>query len=196
MTDDRSGTGDRDDEGFLARWSRRKRHGGAAPIASAAPAATGAGEEAPVLAPLAPAGGDLPVSAAKSDLPRGDESADGPPPDLPTIESLGRDSDYTAFMRQGVPEALRRQALRKLWRSDPLLANLDGLNDYDENFAAYFEEAISKTVKTAYRVGKGFVGDDDAVPPEAEEIAEADETAPSGDDSAADGGDGDDRDSG
>ncbi len=72
------------------------------------------------------------------------------------------------FLREGVPEHLKRQALRKLWRSDPLLANLDGLNDYDEDFAALYA-AASKAVKTAYRVGRGWLGSDD----------ETDETAAS-----------------
>jgi hypothetical protein len=37
-------------------------------------------------------------------------------------------------MKQAVPEELRRLALRKLWRSDPVLANVDGLNDYDLDY--------------------------------------------------------------
>ncbi len=53
--------------------------------------------------------------------------------DLPDIDSLDKDSDYTPFMQVGVPEALKKLALRALWRSDPVLANLDGLNDYDED---------------------------------------------------------------
>ena len=54
--------------------------------------------------------------------------------DLPDIESLDKDSDYTPFMQEGVPDELKNLALRALWRSDPVLANLDGLNDYEENF--------------------------------------------------------------
>jgi hypothetical protein len=49
---------------------------------------------------------------------------------------LDAQSDFTPFMRAGVPPALRNQALRLLWRLDPALANLDGLNDYDEDFTA------------------------------------------------------------
>jgi hypothetical protein len=37
-------------------------------------------------------------------------------------------------MAKGVPKALRNQALKKLWRSNPILANLDGLNDYDLDY--------------------------------------------------------------
>ena len=53
---------------------------------------------------------------------------------LPDIESLDKDSDFTGFLQAGVPEELKNLALRKLWLSDPVLANVDGLNDYDEDF--------------------------------------------------------------
>ncbi len=76
------------------------------------------------------------------------------PPDLPPIESLTAESDFTPFLRDKVPEALRKAALRKLWRSDPVLANLDGLNDYDEDFTG---GSLGGIVATAYRVGKGMV---------------------------------------
>jgi Protein of unknown function (DUF3306) len=76
------------------------------------------------------------------------------PPDLPPIEELTRDSDYTAFLAKNVPESLRREALRKLWRSDPVFANLDGLNDYCEDFNVT-DTAITMA-QTAYKVGKGY----------------------------------------
>lgn len=53
---------------------------------------------------------------------------------LPSPESLNAGSDFSQFMRDDVPEMLKRAALRKLWACDPVLANLDGLNDYDEDF--------------------------------------------------------------
>jgi hypothetical protein len=43
------------------------------------------------------------------------------PATLPPLESLGPDSDYTAFLRKGVPEALKLAALRKAWMSDPFI---------------------------------------------------------------------------
>ena len=36
--------------------------------------------------------------------------------DMPAIESLGTDSDYSPFMSPGVSEELRRKALQKLFR--------------------------------------------------------------------------------
>ncbi len=58
-------------------------------------------------------------------------------------------------MKKNVPEALRRAALRKLWKSDPILANLDGLNDYDEDYNLV-DTAIT-AAQTAYKVGKGYL---------------------------------------
>ena len=60
-------------------------------------------------------------------------------PSLPPIGSLDADSDYTVFMREGVPEALRVQALRKLWRSHPVIAAVDDLTDYGDDHRAMTE---------------------------------------------------------
>ena len=71
-------------------------------------------------------------------------------------------------LRPGVPEELRNQALRKLWGSDPVYANLDGLLEYGEDFAAPFR--MAGVVATVYRVLEGM--------PEPEKPAEpAPETA-------------------
>ncbi|PPR18003.1 MAG: hypothetical protein CFH37_00770 [Alphaproteobacteria bacterium MarineAlpha9_Bin7] len=70
------------------------------------------------------------------------------------MEDLTADSDFTPFLQTGVPSALKRAALRKLWSSDPVLANVDGLNDYDEDFA---KMGLGKVVRTIYQVGKGMI---------------------------------------
>jgi hypothetical protein len=54
-----------------------------------------------------------------------------PAPELPPLESLGQDSDYTPFLHKAVPAALRIAALRTAWRSDPAIANFKGLAEYD-----------------------------------------------------------------
>ena len=74
---------------------------------------------------------------------------------LPRPESLGDGDDFAPFMNAGVPEFLRRRALRVLWRSNPVLANLDGLNDYDDDFNS--PELTQKVLATGYQVGRGFV---------------------------------------
>ncbi|SVD09264.1 uncharacterized protein METZ01_LOCUS362118, partial [marine metagenome] len=73
---------------------------------------------------------------------------------LPSVEKLTADSDFTPFFQSGVPSALKKAALRKLWSSDPVLANVDGLNDYDEDFA---KMGLGKVVQTVYQVGKGMI---------------------------------------
>ncbi len=58
---------------------------------------------------------------------------------LPSVGSLGADSDYTVFMREGVPDALRLQALSKLWRSHPVIAAGDDLTDYGDDYRVMTE---------------------------------------------------------
>jgi hypothetical protein len=76
---------------------------------------------------------------------------------LPVPESLKSGDDFSAFMRAGVPEFLRKRALRVLWKSNPVLANLDGLNDYDDDFRS--PELTQKVLATAYKVGRGLLSD-------------------------------------
>jgi hypothetical protein len=145
------------DEGFLRRWSRRK--------TEARSAATATSEDPSDAAERAPASPERAAEPEQAALAPVD------PKDLPDIESLDASSDYTVFMRPGVPLELRNQALRKLWRSDPLLANLDGLLEYGEDYT--IPSWPKGTVSTAYRIGRGFVteieklgaaGDQPAIP--------------------------------
>jgi len=95
---------------------------------------------------------------------------------LPDIEDLDSESDYSVFMQDGVPEDLQRLALRKLWLSDPVLANVDGLVDYGEDFS--IAETLGGAVKTIYQVGKGMIDET------AEESEAADTMDEGADDSA------------
>ncbi|QCO00855.1 DUF3306 domain-containing protein [Azospirillum argentinense] len=134
------------DESFLSRWSRLKRQ----PVAPAPEPAL-----EPVPSPLAeePAA-QLPVDATAEPAETAPES-DDPLKDLPPVEELTLESDFTPFLRAEVPDDLHRQALRKLWTSDPVFANDDGLKDYADDYASLFTG--SSPVKTLYRVGKGFL---------------------------------------
>ncbi|MEE9587788.1 MAG: DUF3306 domain-containing protein, partial [Hyphomicrobiaceae bacterium] len=69
------------------------------------------------------------------------------------------ESDFTRFMKAGVPEAIRRRALRQLWLSDPVLANLDGLNDYDEDFTD--AKLVVEFLQTSHKVGQGYLTDEE-----------------------------------
>lgn len=104
---------------------------------------------------------NLPVDQAREGPDEGTVVAE----DLPDIETLDETSDFSAFLREGVPEELQRRALRKLWRLDPVLANLDGLVDYGEDFTD--AALVVDNLKTAYKVGRGLVRDDE--PSEEEE---------------------------
>lgn len=140
------------DDGFLTRWSRRKRED--QPREDAEDQAS-----------------DHSASQAENER----EIVES----LPDIETMDDSSDFSVFLQEGVPEALKRRALRKLWRLNPVLANLDGLNDYDEDFTD--AATVVENLKTLYKVGKGMVPDDEeeatgeAAPkaPEAPEPAES-----------------------
>lgn len=73
---------------------------------------------------------------------------------LPVPESVESGDDVAAFLAKAVPGALRNRALRALWRSNPVLANLDGLNDYDTDFRG--DGLSGGVLRTSYVVGKGL----------------------------------------
>ena len=63
--------------------------------------------------------------------------------------------DFSAFLRDEVPQRLQRRALRALWRSNPVLACVDDLLDYGDDFKA--EGMGGAAIRTAYQVGKGML---------------------------------------
>lgn len=70
-------------------------------------------------------------------------------------DGMEKGDDFSAFMSKAVPTRLRNRALRKLWLSDPALANLDALVDYGEDFT---DSAMAvENIQTAYQVGKGML---------------------------------------
>ena len=99
----------REPESFFSRWSRRKTD-----------------------------------DKAHSDDPQSSDAADGtgtegsPEPaatdaDMPPLESLGEDSDYSGFLSPEVSDKLRQTALRKLFHGKAFNI-VDGLDDYDDDF--------------------------------------------------------------
>ncbi|MCZ4254106.1 DUF3306 domain-containing protein [Sulfitobacter sp. G21635-S1] len=74
--------------------------------------------------------------------------------ELPAPEDLVDGEQLRAFLRAQLPQRLKRRALRAFWRSNPVLACLDGLNDYDDDYTA--AATAGKAVNTLYQVGKGF----------------------------------------
>lgn len=153
---DAPATGPTEPENVLSRWSRRK-------------AQSRRGEESvrePSAAPAVPDGGSVPgavdgtgsapVDAA--DTGAAEEDVQGPAdgaPELPPIDSLGEDSDYSPFLSAGVSEDLRRQALRKLFHS-PKFNVRDGLDDYDLDFSNPQPLGNVVTAEMRHRVLKGL----------------------------------------
>jgi Protein of unknown function (DUF3306) len=134
------------DESLLLRWSRRK-------------AEARQGKTEPAAPDVKPA--DAAVEQVQSAaLPAEEKAADAPADmrleDLPDIETLNYESDFTAFLREGVPELIKRQALRKLWTSDPILANLDGLNDYDPKSMTFLIQDLAGAAEPIAEVGRGL----------------------------------------
>lgn len=153
-----------EEKGGLARWAQRKaaarqRRGGAAPSIAEETAAV-------------PATADAPVDEAKS----GSEETGQPAPelDLPDVESLTAGSDFTAFMKDGVPAELRRLALRKLWASDPMFNVIDEMVEYGEDYTD--AAMVVEGMKSAWEAGRGYAtktveedGDDKEVPEAAQD---------------------------
>lgn len=109
------------DEPFLQRWSRLK----SAPRDSAQPCS----REEDASAPAGPA-------QAPAAVPQPTTGAGAAEVALPDLDTLGPDSDYSAFLAPGVDASLRRTALRKLFHS-PKFNVLDGLDDYCDDFTQF-----------------------------------------------------------
>ena len=136
-------------EGFIDRWSRLKQDGP---------------PDAPVEEP--------PVVVVEPEIV--DERTDEEILEelgLPNPDDLKPGDDIKGFMKAAVPDRLRRVALRQLWRSNPVLANVDGLIDYGEDFTD--SATVIENMQTLYQVGKGMwseiVEEDD----NEDEVAEA-----------------------
>ena len=95
---------------------------------------------------------------------------------LPDPDTLEAGDDFQAFMAKAVPERLRRRALRRLWLSNPALANLDGMVDYGEDFTD--SACVIEGMQTAYQVGKGMLAHVQEMARQAEAAAEAEGEAP------------------
>ena len=121
-----------EEEGFLARWSRRKRQAAALPRDGEPPEPDPA--PAPISALPPAAEGELPPPAAEAPAPA--EAPEDMPADLPPLESLTAGSDITPFLRPQVPAALRQAALRRLWSLDPAIRDFVGPADYAWDYNA------------------------------------------------------------
>jgi hypothetical protein len=96
-----------DGKGFLARWSQRKQEA-----------------RQPEPKPDEPAvGGDAQPAEANPPDVKTDVAEEFDLSSLPKLDELTGSTDITAFLRKGVPEHLRNEALRKSWALDPAIRN-------------------------------------------------------------------------
>lgn len=96
--------------------------------------------------------------------------------ELPNPDEMQQGDDFAAFMKQAVPERLRRRALRRLWTSNPVLANVDMLVDYGEDFTD--SAMVVENLQTAYQVGKGMKAHVEELARQARALEDAAEEAP------------------
>jgi hypothetical protein len=118
-------------ENFLARWSRRKHVAGEEPDQPAPDLPAQLSEAAPET----PAQDGEPASkpavgAAEPPAPVFD------PASLPSLDSIGAQTDIRAFLQAGVPGELRLAALRRAWSADPAIRDFKGLAENDWDFTA------------------------------------------------------------
>ena len=118
---------------FLTRWSKRKALSRAGVELPEPVDEVAEDSESPPGDPASGNDDDRPSPAGREE--RQDVEGPTPPPELPPIESLGEDSDYSAFMAADVPADLQRKALRKMFQS-PKFNVRDGLDDYDLDFSS------------------------------------------------------------
>jgi hypothetical protein len=100
---------------FLSRWSQRKLN----------PEVQKPAEEK---LPLAETGKNAVEGAAAE--PELDITA------LPSLESIGADSDIRVFLQRGVPASLTHAALRRAWSADPAIRDFVGLSENSWDFNA------------------------------------------------------------
>lgn len=105
---------------FLRRWSQRK-------LAAARETDTAVPDTRPLAVPPAAAStvpaAPMPALAAAV-------------PELPPVDSLSFDSDFTAFLAEGVDPAVKRAALKKLF-ADPRFNVMDGLDVYIDDYTKF-----------------------------------------------------------
>ena len=95
--------------------------------------------------------------------------------ELPDPEMMTLGDTVEKFMDGRVPERIRARALRAFWKTNPVLANLDGLDEYWDDYTD--AAMIIENMETLYQVGKGYASQAlDALESLAEDESQVDET--------------------
>jgi hypothetical protein len=160
-------------EGFLRRWSRLKAHGDDAPAtAAAAPHARAQAADHTQGAALDVGSfqraGDIGFDSVAQTAPHppvapppASNAPERPTPTLDDVARLGPDSDFSAFVSQGVDKNVQRLAMRKLF-SDPHFHVMDGLDIYidDYNKSDPVPAAMLASLQHAKSVFAKFIEDE------------------------------------
>ncbi len=88
---------------------------------------------------------------------------------LPFPEEIDGGEMARRFLKSALPQRLKSRALRTLWRSNPVLANLDGLVDYADDYTD--AATCVPNLQTSYVVGKGLQAHIDHLAEKAERAA-------------------------
>jgi hypothetical protein len=166
---------------------------GASAIQPAIAGATGASAIQPAIAGATGASATRPLVAtptgSSTTQPSVESASDTPA--LPPVESLTFDSDFAAFLQPKVDEALKRQALKQLFR-DPRFNVMDGLDVYIDDYSKpdpISPDIVRQLVQGRYifdppatRVNER--GEVEDVPPEEVAVARAGDEPPASTDAA------------
>ena len=165
---------DRDDGGFLSRWSRRKglvRQGAAVaePPAPAPPAVTSvaraeAGSLLPAPLPRSGVSADAAVVPADPAPHAAVPPAAAPPPTLADVAALTAESDYARFVAPGVDRGVRNAALKKLF-TNPHFNIMDGLDTYIDDYGKPDPLPAGMLRQMAQSHALGLFADDPPSPP-------------------------------
>jgi len=111
---------------FLSRWSRRKQQA-AREAASLKDKENVSKADADKTVASSPAA-SMAQSQAPAEEPFFDLSK------LPSLDSIGPDTDVSLFLQPGVPASLSRAALRRAWSADPNIRDFIGLSENSWDF--------------------------------------------------------------
>lgn len=109
-------------ENFLTRWSRRK-------LVVEEPSPPAAAEVPPQKSPKNDEG-----ASSATGKPAAQPAPEFDPASLPSLDSIGAETDISAFLKPGVPGDLRLAALRRAWSADPAIRDFKGLAENDWDF--------------------------------------------------------------
>jgi hypothetical protein len=158
------------DEGFFARWSRRKA-GVAAPVdeRNEAPAAAASAMPSSAVSSTNVAAPDI---VRSEPVPAADSAPQPPAPTLADVAALTRESDFTRFMAPGVDRSVRDAAMKKLF-SDPHFNVMDGLDVYIDDYSKPDPLPLEMLKKLRQSEMLGLFRDDTAAATAAGTAAEA-----------------------